>query len=260
MNITDIVRAWLRRNRFATSGLLLCLGTVEIPLWQSLQQPPLQPAAVDRLRMAAESGRDPAALTSLQQAARQGNIDAQRAAAGILIGTKDTAQSATGVKWAKTAAERGDAGAQYLLGKVLFDGNTALLRNRQQARFWFEQAASQQHAQATYFLGLIYKNGYGVAINAVSAASWFDKSAALGNADAIFMLGTAYMEGSGVPANQARAVALFRQAAELEHPLAAQMLAYALRDGTLGLTRDNRAAQQMVLEIDHALHHPRSVF
>lgn len=260
MSITDIVPAWLRRNRFAAGGLLLCLGAVAIPLWQSLLQPTLPPAAVDRLRMAAESGRDPTALTRLQQAAQQGNIDAQRATARILVSTKDPQQLATGVAWAKTAAGRGDAGAQYLLGKVLFDGNAAQIQNRQQARFWFEQAASQQHAQAAYFLGLIYKNGYGVAINAVSAANWFDCSAALGNADAMFMLGTAYMDGTGVPENQTRAAALFRQAAELEHPLAAQMLAYALRDGTLGLAPDSRAAQEMMVEIDHALHHPRAVF
>lgn len=260
MSITDIVPALLRRNRCAAGGLLLCLGAIAIPLWQSLQQPTLPPAAVDRLRMAAESGRDPNALTRLQQAARHGNIDAQRAAAGILVGAKDTRQLATGVTWAKTAAARGDPGAQYLLGKVLFDGNAVQVRNRQQARFWFEQAALQQHAQATYFLGLIYKNGYGVASDTPRAAHWFDRSAALGNADAMFMLGTAYMDGIGVPANQARAAALFRQAAELEHPLAAQMLAYALRDGTLGLARDSRAAQEMVVEIDHALHHPRPVF
>lgn len=259
MSRTVRIGSWIRHNRFA-AGTLLCLAVGTALLWQSLHQNVLPAAVVDRLRMAAASGRDPAALPRLLHAAQQGNLEAQRAAGSVLVTSKDVQQLAAGIALARLAAGRGDAGAQYLLAKILFDGNAAQVQDRQQARIWFEQAARQQHAQAAYFLGLIYKNGYGVAIDAVKASNWFVQSVALGNADAMFMLGNAYLAGDGVALDQTRAVALLQQAAEQEHPLAAQMLAYALRDGTLGLQRDRRAAQEMVIEVDHALHHPRPVF
>jgi TPR repeat protein len=222
------------------------------------RQPLLAAAEIDRLRMAADAGQAQA-LLRLREQAGQGNLEAQRAAAAVLLGSAAPAAIADGMRLARRAAERGDRGAQYLLARALFDGS-APPPDRPQARLWFERAAHQQHPQAGYMLGLMFQNGYGGAADHRIAADWFARSAALGNPDAMFMLATALLAGDGVPTDPVRALALLRAAAELEQPLAAQMLAYGLRDGTLGLARDAQASAQMMVEVEHALHHPRTVW
>lgn len=220
----------------------------------------LPDAQVDRLRMAAAGGRDEAALVSLQQAAQAGNLSAMRAVASVLLPSMRKTDVLQGLNWAQLAAQKGDSGAQYLLGKALFDGNAALPADRHRARAFFENSAQQKHPQAAYFLGLIYQNAYGVPADLAQAAQWFQKSADLGNPNAMFMLANAYAAGAGVPTDQARAVQLYQAAADQEHPLAAQALAYALRDGSLGLKRNSKESQEMMVEVEHALKHPRPVF
>ena len=249
----------LRHHRFGFTGLFLCL-IVGIVLVVQDRNADLPPAEIDRLRLRAGAGQDRLALKRLQQAAQHGSLAAQRASASVLLAGPDKVSVAQGLEFARTAAERGDSAAQYLLAKTLFDGTPVQRADRRQARLWFQKAAAQNHPQAAYFLGLIYKNGYGIALDHAAAAGWFARAAALGNPDAMFMLGNAYLDGDGVAQDQARARRLFQQAAELEHPLAAQMLGYALRDGALGLQPDARQSEQMMVEVEHALHHPRAVF
>lgn len=257
MNRTRVAASW-RRNRFAIAAVLLCLLGIAAMLLQ--KKTALQSAEVDRLRMMAGTGRDPAALDRLRQAAQQGNTEALRAAAAVLVPDKDRSAALQGLEFARIAARRGDRAAQYLLAKTLFDGSAVQQQDWQQARVWFEKSALQQHSQAAYFLGLIYKNGYGVAVDQKVAAQWFTRAVALENADAMFMLANAYMAGEGVAPDQNHAVRLLQQAAALEHPLASQTLGYALHDGTLGLVRDERQSAEMMLEVEHALRHPRSAF
>lgn len=250
---------WAGRHRVALALLLLSAMGGALLAW-NLPPATLQPAEVDRLRMRAAATSDPAALEQLRQAAGRGNLVAQRAAATVLLARKDKISLVEGLQFAQIAAKRGDRAAQYALAKALFDGTSGQSADRQQAHQWFAKAARQEHPQAAYFLGLIYKNGYGVPVDRVLATDWFARAASLGNPDAMFMLGNAFLDGDGVVADQNRAVQLFRQAAELEQPLAAQTLAYALRDGRLGLARDAHQSGQMMEEVEHALHHPRSVF
>ena len=268
---------WIEIKRFclAVGLVLLCVTTVEI-VAQGYRANAAQPrgadiakagtlatlpdAQVDRLRMAAADGRDAAALVSLQQAAQAGNLSAMRAAASVLLPSMQKTDARQGLNWAQLAAQKGDSGAQYLLGKALFYGNAALPADRHQARAFFENAAQQKHPQAAYFLGLMYQNAYGVPADPAQAAQWFRQSADLGNPNAMFMLANAYAAGAGVPTDQARAVQLYQGAAEQEHPLAAQALAYALRDGSLGLKRNSKESQEMMVEVEHALKHPRPVF
>ncbi|MFT5589357.1 MAG: TPR repeat protein [Bradyrhizobium sp.] len=254
---------WPEKPGRAIALVLVGAGVLVAALASDLSPtvlPVLKPAEVDRLRMQASGGRDGAALAALQDAARDGNLDALQAAADVLLQASDPSHLREGLDYARNAAKRGDARAQYLLGKTLFNGNAVQAADRREARVWLERAALQDHSQACYLLGLIYKNGYAGPIDVVAALRWFARGTALGNPDAMFMLGNATLAGEGVPADPSRAMQLFRDAAELEHPLAAQMLAYALRDGSNGLKRDDRAAQEMVHEVEHALHHPRAVF
>ncbi|MDP9108315.1 MAG: sel1 repeat family protein [Pseudomonadota bacterium] len=247
----------IRRHRFA---LLLLLLSMAIGVVVLCRQPAavFSPLDIDRLRMRA-AAHDVRALGQLELAAGRDDLLAQRALASVLLAAPQADLAAVGLRWARVAAQRGDAAAQYLLGKALFERNAKESTDRAIARVWLLRAADQQHPQAAYLLGLIYKEGYAVAVDRSQAAGWFMRAAALGNADAMFMLGNAYLEGDGVPRDQNKALALWRQAAELEQPLAAQMLSYALRDGALGLQRDLPQSEQMMVEVEHALHHPREV-
>lgn len=53
-------------------------------------------------------------------------------------------------------AERGDAAAQYLLGRTLQDE-----QQHEAARLWFERAAAQDHAAAVHQLAQLYEQGQG---------------------------------------------------------------------------------------------------
>lgn len=250
----------MRRHRVALLLLLLSMA-IGLVVLVVFSRPPTKrqtPLDIDRLRMRA-AAHDVRALSQLELSAGRDDLLAQRALASVLLVEPQADLAAAGMRWARVAAQRGDAAAQYLLGKALFERNAKGSADRAVARVWLLRAADQQHPQAAYLLGLIYKEGYAIAIDRSQAADWFMRAAALGNADAMFMLGNAYLEGDGVPRDQNKALALWRQAAELEQPLAAQMLSYALRDGALGLQRDLPQSEQMMVEVEHALHHPREV-
>lgn len=52
-------------------------------------------------------------------------------------------------------AENGDMYAQYLMGKLWRDG-PLLIPDSVEARYWFEQAAEQEHIVAQYSLAKLY--------------------------------------------------------------------------------------------------------
>jgi TPR repeat protein len=218
----------------------------------------LPPAQVDRMRMMAGPGQDQSAMRQLRLAARQGNIEAQRAAASVLLTSKDATLVGDGLRYAEMAAKHGDAEACFLLGKANFEGVATGNRvpDFGRARHWFEMAAEHHHAKATYLLGILYKSGYGIAPDPVMAAQWFEKAVQLGDANAMFMLGNAYLAGQGVTASPDRALHLYQAAAALEHPLAAQTLAFAFRDGAMGLSKSEKESNQMMMEVAHTLSHP----
>ena len=249
----------LRRHRVAAILMLLCVGFSSV-LWLQPRGARLQPAEIDRLRLRADNGQDRVALARLRQVAEHGDLDAQRAIASVQLGRVDKISVIQGLHFAETAARRGDRAAQYLLGKALFEGTSAEPADRAKALPWLQKSAVQDQPQAAYLLGLMYKNGYGVAANQIVASGWFARAAGLGNSDAMFMLGNAYLEGVGVAQDQAHALQLYQAAAALEQPLAAQMLSYALREGALGLAADLQQSREMMVEVEHALHHSRAVF
>jgi TonB family protein len=63
---------------------------------------------------------------------------------------------------------------------------------------WFRTAADQGDASAQYTLGLLYSEGQGVPQDFGQAVAWYRKAADQGNADAMFNLGSMYAKGAGV--------------------------------------------------------------
>jgi uncharacterized protein len=109
-------------------------------------------------------------------------------------------------------ATKGQAEAQYRLGKCYFDGY-GLQRDYHQAATWLRHAANQGHARAQAGLGLMYAQGLGMKKDYVEAAGLFRKAAEQGLALAENQLGMLYAEGKGVQRNLDEAAKWFSKAA-----------------------------------------------
>ncbi|MBU9688012.1 sel1 repeat family protein, partial [Burkholderia gladioli] len=144
------------------------------------------------------------------------------------------------------------------LGRARFFGSGGVARDYGRALALLRPAAAAGDAAAAYYVGLIYRSGYGVSADPAEAARWFTRAARQALPAAQFMLANAYRDGAGVPRDEARALALYRSAAEHELPEAVQALAMAYRSGELGVKRDEDAYHAQWLEAAHALKHPAS--
>lgn len=130
------------------------------------------------------------------------------------------------------AAERGNDGAQLLLGFEFLHGDAAHPHDEKQAVYWFERAALQGNVVAQKMLGDLYEQGRGVPENLKVSADWRTKAALRGNTDAQLNLGKMYLAGAGVGKNPQKAEYWLQRAA-VEGNSEAQFLLgkmYKLRD------------------------------
>jgi hypothetical protein len=109
-------------------------------------------------------------------------------------------------------AERGDAEAQYRIGRMYEFGN-GYPQDKAQGIAWIRKAAAQGHADAEQELGVIYATGDGVKQDDVQAVAWFRKAAEHGDATAQYNLGLLYAKGQGVARDYAQAAAWWRKSA-----------------------------------------------
>jgi TPR repeat protein len=119
------------------------------------------------------------------------------------------------------AADAGNTRAQYLLGRMFYNGfyNFDSYYGYADADYgaaarWYLKAAAAGDMEAQNNLGTMYKNGQGVPPDDAEAVSLFKKSAAQGLANAQINLGTMYAEGRGVKKDEDQAAALYRKAAK----------------------------------------------
>lgn len=75
----------------------------------------------------------------------------------------------------KQQAASGNAGAQYGLGGLYFDG-LGVPQDYAQAAFWYRKAAEQGDLGAQYKLGVLYCYGVAVTQDYAQAAAWFRKA------------------------------------------------------------------------------------
>jgi len=121
---------------------------------------------------------------------------------------------ATALKEFQPLAERGDAEAQYRLGRM-YEFGRGVLTNMPQAMSWLNKSAAQGNASAQTELGAIYASGFGgVPEDDAQAVAWFQKAANQGNPTAQYNLGLMYAKGGGVKQDFAQAVAWYRKAAD----------------------------------------------
>ena len=76
----------------------------------------------------------------------------------------------------ETAAEKGDANAQAILGSLYIRGNV-VEKNYEIGARWLKKAAAQGHVDAQSDLAVCYEQGLGVTKNYTEALHWFKKAA-----------------------------------------------------------------------------------
>jgi TPR repeat protein len=116
-------------------------------------------------------------------------------------------------RWFRKSAEQGNAAAQLWLGDMYHNGNGVALDLLSASR-WYRKAAEQGNADAQYRLGDMYYEGDGVALDLTEAAKWYRKAAGQGDVEAQFWLGHMYYEGKGVALDLSEAVRWYLKAAE----------------------------------------------
>ena len=102
-------------------------------------------------------------------------------------------------------------------------------------------------ARAAYNTGLTYRNGTGVALDAVQAARWIALAARGGLAEAMFTWSNMLAAGEGVAPDAAASRRWLEESAALGYPAALQEL--ALREP------DPRQAELLMRQAAHALQH-----
>ena len=105
----------------------------------------------------------------------------------------------------RAGADKGDAKAQYELGRAFFSGALGVAKDEAEAVKWFRKAAEQNVADAQYNLGVCYANGQGVPEDDAESVKWFRKAAEQNLADAQYNLGVCYDSGEGVVKDEVEA-------------------------------------------------------
>jgi TPR repeat protein len=138
----------------------------------------------------------------------------------------------------KKLAEKGDAEAQFMTGKLCFGGTKSFCNDIAQAKMWFEKAAAQGHKKAEEDLGVIKRvskfmpmvenyakekaakeaqelaNGYYKQKNYKDAARLYKAAAEAGDVYSQYSLGFMYRRGQGVPEDFDKAAEWLVKAAE----------------------------------------------
>jgi len=142
---------------------------------------------------------------------------------------------------ARAAAEKGDAKAQYFLGKCYAKGRE-VQQDYTKAAAYLLEAAEQGHAYAQNDLGVLYAKGLGVKQDYAEAAKWYRKAAEQGDALAQYSTGRAYAEGRGVPKDVPESLKWYQKAAEQEQTDALLALGTIYLNGEEGIKQDYHEA------------------
>jgi TPR repeat protein len=137
----------------------------------------------------------------------------------------------------RTEAQHNNAIAQALLASCYF----FVKKDYTQAFSWYLKSANQNHAEAQYSLGVMYKNGYGVTQDYKEAINWYSKAANQGYAPAQNNLGGMYKHGEGVTQDDKEAINWYSKAANQGNASAQNNLGYMYDNGE-GVTQDDKEA------------------
>ena len=113
---------------------------------------------------------------------------------------------ATALVELRPAAEHGSAEAQLYMG-ALYENGRGVAVDYAEAAKWYRMAADQNQAAAQFSIGLLYAKGRGVVQDDTVAADWLRKAAEQGLASAEYDLSIMYTNGKGVARDDVQALA-----------------------------------------------------
>lgn len=150
----------------------------------------------------------------------------------------DKAEYATALKELTPPAEKGNAQAQFRLGKI-FNLGQGVPPDKKEAAKWFHMAAQQGLAEAQGALGYLCLMGDGVSQNSDLAIEWTRKAAEQGEATAQFNLSVMYGEAFGIRKNPAESLKWLLKAADQRHVEALNALGNFYAKPKSGSTKNN---------------------
>jgi TPR repeat protein len=151
--------------------------------------------AMASLKGSNQSRNDIQAKDYFERAARAGYTPAQTVTG--YFNEQNNTQSA--MEWYRKAAEKGDSLAQWILGRIYWDG-TGNGRDRVQAEKWLTIAANKGNPYAQYLLGVVKDD-----LDYQSSPIWFRKAAEQGIPSAQRKLAEKLDNGYGTNINRAEA-------------------------------------------------------
>lgn len=105
----------------------------------------------------------------------------------------------------------------------------------------------QDHPEAQFLMGMMYRYGRGTEQDLAKAAKWYEKSAAQGNSAAMTNLALLYIAGQGVEKDPSKAVSLLQKAVAKGHTSAKHNLAVRYARGE-GVEKDLQKAFELYRE------------
>lgn len=151
-------------------------------------------------------------IESLRTAAEEGDAWAQYTLGACLasgeFGGKDLAEAA---KWYRNSAEQGRREAQYELGLMNILGE-GIPKNQKEGERWLNEAARNGDRGTLEVLGEFYEAGvHGFAQDSHKAIELYSAAIDQGSARAKFCLGMLYFEGKQIPKDKTKGLELIRE-------------------------------------------------
>ena len=138
--------------------------------------------------------KDPKKVSTYQEyAAKGGHVESQYAYALYLLNTK---QADKAVYWFKAAADKGNVGAAYYYGNLMFNG-MGIAQDKQKGIQYIAKAADKHFPMAYARLAQIYYSGDGVEKDFAKAFVFAKEGAVRNNPTAQWVLAMCYIKGQG---------------------------------------------------------------
>jgi TPR repeat protein len=115
------------------------------------------------------------------------------------------------------AADSGDAQAAFFAGRLYYEGFT-LDQDYTKAREWFTRAAELGNVWGKVYLGYCHYYGRDIPVDYQKAFTCFSSAAALHNHCALYKLGDMYQKGLFVNKDEAKALQCYQKALDLITP------------------------------------------
>lgn len=118
------------------------------------------------------------------------------------------------------AAEQGNVEANYLIGKMYFEG-VCVENDNEIAADWYKKAAEKDYADAQNMLAKMYFEGIGVQQDYDKSAKWALKALEFNDyTESLYVLSMMYLSGMGVPKDDDKAVEMYSKYKNITIPQA----------------------------------------